>query len=139
MEIGICVIDMDSLVMEFSGVGIPLRLMKKGAKEISIYKTPRYMVGGIDGDEQEVNAKLKKEKVQLEPGDKVYLASDGFQDQFGGENDKKFMSKNFNRLLQDTSSEPMSKQENILEATFKDWSKNTPQTDDIMILGFEAR
>ncbi|MEM9897207.1 MAG: HAMP domain-containing protein, partial [Bacteroidota bacterium] len=56
MELGICVIDLDTLKMDFAGVGIPLRLVKYGGEELSIFKTPRTMVGGIEGDEQEAFA-----------------------------------------------------------------------------------
>lgn len=139
MEIGVCVIDLDTLKMEFAGVGIPLRLIKAGTNELTIYKSARMMVGGMEGDEQQVTANLEKEIIQLDPKDKIYLSSDGYQDQFGGENDKKFMTKNFNKLIEANSSKPMSEQKEIFEKTIKDWSKNTSQTDDIVVLGFEIK
>ncbi len=139
MEIGICIIDLDTLKMEFAGVGIPLRLMKHGSDELKIYKTPRQMVGGIEGDEQEVHAQLTKEVIQLSVKDKIYLSSDGFQDQFGGSQDKKFMSKNFNKLIEKTAKVPMQEQQKEIEHAFRDWSKNTSQTDDICVLGFEIK
>ena len=106
---------------------------------MTIFKSPRLMVGGIEGDEQEVNAKLKKEVIQLEPGDKIYMSSDGYQDQFGGENDKKFMSKNFIKLLEDSSKGSMLDQKRTIERTFAKWTRNTSQTDDICVLGFEVK
>ncbi|WP_425391234.1 SpoIIE family protein phosphatase [Ekhidna sp.] len=139
MEIGICVIDLDTLKMEFAGAGIPLRLMKHGSEKLTIYKTPRQMVGGIEGDEQEVHAQLNKEVIQLDVKDRIFLSSDGFQDQFGGEFDKKFMSKNFNKLIEDTSKKPVLEQQKIIENTFREWSKNTSQTDDVCVLGFEVK
>lgn len=139
MEIGICVIDLDTLKMEFAGAGIPLRLMKHGDKELTIYKTPRQMVGGIEGDEQEVHAQLTKEVIQLDVKDRIFLSSDGFQDQFGGEFDKKFMSKNFNKLIESSSDKPILEQQKIIERTFAEWSKNTSQTDDVCVLGFEVK
>lgn len=139
MEIGVCVIDLDSLRMDFSGAGIPLRLLKKGSDQMTIYKSPRLMVGGIEGDEQEVNTKLTKETIQLEPGDKIYMSSDGYQDQFGGENDKKFMSKNFIKLLEDSSKGTMLEQKRTIERTFAKWTRNSSQTDDIVVLGFEVK
>lgn len=139
MEIGICVIDLDTLKMEFAGAGIPLRLVKHNSNELTIYKTPRQMVGGIEGDEQEVHAQLTKEVIQLEVKDRIFLSSDGFQDQFGGEHDKKFMSKNFNKLIEKSSSKPILEQQKIIERTFAEWSKNTSQTDDVCVLGFEIK
>ncbi|WP_436516063.1 SpoIIE family protein phosphatase [Ekhidna sp. To15] len=139
MEIGICVIDLDTLKMEYAGAGIPLRLMKSGSEEMTIYKSPRQMVGGIEGDEQEVFAQLTKETIQLDVKDRIFLSSDGYQDQFGGEFDKKFMSKNFNRLIEKTSSQPIAEQKKTMERTFSEWSKNTSQTDDVCVLGFEIK
>lgn len=97
------------------------------------------MVGGIEGDEQEVNAKLRKELIQLEPGDKIYMSSDGYQDQFGGEHDKKFMSKNFNKLLEESAEGSMLEQKRTIERTFAKWTRNSAQTDDIVVLGFEIK
>lgn len=139
MEIGVCVIDLDTLKMEFAGVGIPLRLIKAGTNELTIFKSARMMVGGMEGDEQQVTANLTKEVIQLDPEDKIYLTSDGYQDQFGGEHDKKFMTKNLNKLLEESSSKTMEEQKTILEETIKEWSKNTSQTDDIVVLGFEIK
>ena len=139
MEIGVCVIDLDTLRMDFAGAGIPLRLLKKGSDKMTIHKSPRLMVGGIEGDEQEVNTKLKKETIQLEPGDKIYMSSDGYQDQFGGENDKKFMSKNFVKLLEDSADGSMLDQKRTIERTFAKWTRNSAQTDDIVVLGFEVK
>lgn len=139
MEIGICVIDLDTLKMEYAGAGIPLRLMKHGSDELTIYKSPRQMVGGIEGDEQQVHAQLTKETIQLDVKDRIFLSSDGFQDQFGGEFDKKFMSKNFNRLIESSSAHPILEQKKVIEKTFSEWSKNTSQTDDVCVLGFEIK
>lgn len=139
MEIGICVIDLDTLKMEYAGAGIPLRIMKHGSEELTIYKSPRQMVGGIEGDEQEVFAQLTKETIQLDVKDRIFLSSDGFQDQFGGEFDKKFMSKNFNRLIEKSSVHPITEQKKVIEKTFSEWSKNTSQTDDVCVVGFEIK
>ena len=70
--------------------------------------------------------------------DKIYLSSDGFQDQFGGENDKKFLSKNFKKLIEDISEKSMSEQIKDLENAFRSWKKNTPQTDDVVVIGVEV-
>ncbi len=141
MEIGVCVINLNTLRMEFSGAGIPLRLLKNGSDEMTLYKSPRLMAGGIEGNDAEkmYAEQLKKEVIQLEPGDKIYMSSDGYQDQFGGENDKKFMRKNFHALLEDSAKNSMSEQKNILEKTFSKWIMDSLQTDDVIVLGFEIQ
>lgn len=135
MEIGVCVMNLDTDTLEFSGMGLPLYFVREG--KMKVYKGPRLMAGGTDGDEKEVEEQLNKDVIKLEKKDRIYMASDGYQDQFGGSEDKKFMGKNFRQLLLDTSNEKMSKQKEILEDTFMKWKKSYPQTDDIVILGFE--
>lgn len=136
MEIGICVINLDDLKMEFSGAGIPLHMVRKG--ELSTYRSPKLMIGGIEGDERDAAAMLNKEEIQLESGDKLYLTSDGFQDQFGGAEDKKFMVKALKNLILETSAKPIPEQEKLLTAAFEDWKKNTHQTDDVLLIGVEV-
>ena len=69
-----------------------------------------------------------------------FLSSDGYQDQFGGESDKKFMSKNFNKLIEESSDKPiLEQQKKLSKKTFSEWSKNTSQTDDVCVLGFEIK
>ena len=70
---------------------------------------------------------------------RIFLSSDGFQDQFGGPDDKKFLSRNFNKLLEETCSHPISDQRDLIEQAFYEWSKNTSQTDDVCVLGIEVR
>lgn len=139
MEIGICVIDLDTLKMEFAGAGIPLRIVKHNTKKLEIHKSPRQMVGGMEGDEQQVHSHLTKTFVQLDPHDRIFLSSDGFQDQFGGPDDKKFLSRNFNRLLEETSKHSILDQGDLIDNEFYEWSKNTSQTDDVCVLGFEVQ
>ncbi|WP_258104826.1 SpoIIE family protein phosphatase [Marinoscillum sp. MHG1-6] len=134
MEIGICVINLDDLKMEFSGAGIPLYLVRNN--ELTTYRSPKVMIGGIEGDEREAAAVINKEEIQLSEGDRLFLASDGFQDQFGGPQDKKFMGKNLKALIQE-SSVSLSDKKVALEEAFDKWKQNTPQTDDVLVLGIE--
>ena len=74
--------------------------------------------------------------IQLHKGDCIYLASDGFEDQFGGEKNRKFMTKQLKELLLKISDKPMPEQKDILETTFLNWKGNHEQIDDVTILGF---
>ena len=73
--------------------------------------------------------------IQLEYGDVFYLFSDGFFDQKGGKEDKKFLSKNFKKLLLEIHQEPMREQKKILDKTLTDWMGDTSQIDDILVIG----
>ena len=70
-----------------------------------------------------------------------YLCTDGYQDQFGGENDKKFMAKRLKRLLQSLADSPTKTQKQVLEKTFENWVKEAhqKQIDDVTILGFRIK
>jgi len=71
----------------------------------------------------------------LENTTTFYLLSDGYQDQFGGENDKKFMVKKLKKLLLEISEKPMTEQKQILEHTFDTWKGQQKQTDDVLLMG----
>jgi len=72
---------------------------------------------------------------KLEKGDRIYMFSDGFADQFGGHKEKKFMYKPFKRLLLENANKPMVEQKIILNKAFEDWKGSLEQIDDIVILG----
>jgi serine phosphatase RsbU (regulator of sigma subunit) len=133
MEIGICVIDLDEYTLEYAGVGIPLYFVRD--KKLETYKPLRDMAGGIDGEEREVEGKIPKYTIELKKGDKIYMSSDGFQDQFGGEDDKKFMTKRLKTLLEEISDQPMNRQTKTVGERFITWKGKSPQTDDVVIVG----
>ncbi len=75
----------------------------------------------------------------IDKGDIVYLFSDGFADQFGGNKGKKFMYKQFKELLLSISVHPMNIQQVLLESTLEEWKGNYDQTDDITVLGLKIK
>jgi serine phosphatase RsbU (regulator of sigma subunit) len=85
--------------------------------------------------------KFKTIKLQLKKGDKIYLFSDGYRDQFGGPSSKKFMSKHLKELIIENSSRCMAEQKEILEQKIDEWRLGFgikhEQTDDITIAGLE--
>ena len=74
----------------------------------------------------------------LQRGDCVYLFSDGYPDQFGGEQGKKMKYDLFKKLLIDCQKLNFSDQFSLVEQTFKDWKGTMEQVDDVLILGFRA-
>ncbi|ALO14515.1 hypothetical protein L21SP5_00844 [Salinivirga cyanobacteriivorans] len=68
----------------------------------------------------------------------LFLYSDGFQDQFGGENKTKFLSKRFRKVLIEGSDLPTEKQETRIEKIFMDWKQNQPQIDDVIVMGIRV-
>ncbi len=136
MEIGVCVLNLDENILEFAGVGIPLYILKDG--NLQTIKAIKEMVGDMDGEERDVENRLKKSVIQCEKGDRFYMATDGFQDQFGGPEDKKFLSRNLRDLFIKFADTPLKHQAKEFDVVFKDWVGNGPQTDDIQIVAFEV-
>ena len=135
MEIGICVIDLDELKLDFAGVGIPLYHVTDG--ELNTIKPVRGMIGGMKGEERDVEASIERVSLNIKEGDRLYMSSDGFQDQFGGPNDKKFLSASLRDLIKELSPIAMKDQEEKFKETFESWKGDEPQTDDVQVVGIE--
>ena len=136
MDMSICVINLDTLMLTFAGAYNPAVIISNGeAQELKADRMPVGLHMVMD-DFTPVNYQLKK-------GDCVYLFSDGYQDQIGGPSYKKFMRKNLRELLKSIHSKPFSEQREILDNTVENWRHNSAlpdgevdQIDDILVLGF---
>lgn len=129
MELGIIVLNNATRQLEFSGAMRPLYLVRNG--ELSIIKGDKFSIGGVSRREKEFNTT----KLDINSGDSYYLFSDGYPDQFGGPNGKKFMTKNVGDMLRGIAHLQMNEQKKIVEETIKDWMKEEEQVDDILISG----
>ncbi len=96
----------------------------------------RYSIGYHNTND--FNKEFKTNVVQLQKGDCVYLFSDGFSDQFGGPENKKFKKKKLQELLIQFSHFPMKEQKDILRQNFVKWKGRNKQTDDITVIGFRV-
>jgi serine phosphatase RsbU (regulator of sigma subunit) len=73
----------------------------------------------------------------LQKGDTVYLYTDGFIDQFGGERNKKLNKSNFKELLKTIADMSLEEQEAFLDYSFNNWKQNNEQTDDVLVIGIK--
>ena len=78
------------------------------------------------------------QKFQLEVNDMIYACSDGYADQFGEANNKKFMRKRFKEILTSISSLEIDEQEKTLHETFNVWKGSMEQTDDLLVIGIRV-
>ena len=133
MDMALCVIDEKKKVLQYSGANSPLYLIrdKNGTPELTEFKADRMPLGYYQGKFKT----FTNNDIQLEFGDVFYLFSDGYFDQKGGVEGKKFLSKNFKKLLLEIHEEPMQDQQRILNKTITDWMGDNPQIDDIMVIG----
>jgi len=107
----------------------PVIIIRKG--EIQELKPDRQPVGFFTGAQKP----FTHHELKLEKGDTLYIFSDGYPDQFGGKKDKKFMMKNFKKLLLSIQDKTMNEQKTILETTLAEWKGDTEQVDDILVMG----
>lgn len=128
MDMGLCVIDLKKRTLDFSGAFFPLYIIREN-KLIEI-KGDRMSIG-VD-----VGNSFTNNRFDLSQGDVIYMFSDGYTDQFGGPNNKKFMFRRFRHLLLTIHNFPMSEQKEILRESMISWQRNNEQVDDLMILGF---
>ena len=132
MDMSICSIDFKNLKLEFAGANNPLIIVRNN--EAIEYKGNKQPVGLLMGDLQP----FTNHKINIEKGDMIYLFSDGFQDQFGGVNGRKFMKKRFKSLLVEIALKPTHQQHEILDKTITEWIKDTRQIDDILVMGIRV-
>jgi serine phosphatase RsbU (regulator of sigma subunit) len=78
---------------------------------------------------------FKTQKIQLEVGDQLYLFSDGYADQFGGEKRKKFKYSKFRDLITEHADLSMPRQQQVLSDTIREWQGRYEQIDDMVIVG----
>ncbi len=133
IDMALCVLDTETNTLQYSGANIPLYVIKenKGKPELTEIKADKMPLGYYQGKDKSFN----NHDIQLEKGDTFYIFSDGFVDQKGGKEEKKFLSKNFKKLLLEIHDQAMHDQKKILEETLSDWMGDHPQIDDLLVLG----
>ncbi|HVA97539.1 MAG TPA: SpoIIE family protein phosphatase, partial [Bacteroidia bacterium] len=132
MDIAFCVLDKKKNSLEYAGANCSMLLINNG--RMKEYESQRFSIGGYVREKK----KFKTTKINLKKGDAIYLFTDGYADQFGGNEGKKFKSKQLKQLLLSSSHKPMKEQKEILNQTFKTWKGKLEQVDDILIFGIKV-
>lgn len=133
MDVALCVVDQDQSRLRFSGAKSPLIYFQNG--EMQRIKGSPYPIGGENLEAEDRGYECHE--ITIDQPTMVYIFSDGFKDQFGGEKGRKFMNSNFHQLLSDIHSLPLEQQRERLDESIQNWMGTThPQTDDILVIGF---
>ncbi len=128
MDIALCSIDPKTGVLKYAGANNDCVIVRKG--ELIELKPDKQPIG------QFIDAKpFTVKEFQLEPGDCIYMSTDGYVDQFGGERMKKFKSKPFKAMLAQIATLPMIEQYERIQQTFDDWKGELEQVDDVCVFG----
>lgn len=164
MDIALCALDKFNHKLHFAGAKNPVYVVRKGTYseeqqgkhdvserqsdliigdyKLMEFKGDRQAIGAMEGEKK---VPFTNQTIDLEPGDTIYVFSDGYADQFGGKRGKKFMYKRFKELLLSVQSKSMNEQKEVLEQTILAWmnvenqfGETCEQLDDILVIGVQV-
>ncbi|WP_291728482.1 tetratricopeptide repeat protein [Bernardetia sp.] len=133
MDAAILVIDEVTKKIEFSGAKLPLILAREG--KVERIKGSSFAIGGKKHKSRE--KEFHTHTLDFQEKDRFFLFSDGYQDQFGGKENRKFMSKNLIKTIEKSVYLSCYEQYPILKDTFFDWKGERKQTDDVILVAIE--
>ncbi len=139
MDIGICTIDLDERTLEFAGARNSLYVITapSSSLEKSILqeiKAEKFSIGGYQHENERI---FKKTIIKLDKPTTFYLTSDGYKDQFGSTEGKKFSPRRFREMLENIHTLGMEAQHEVLAQTFDEWKGNEAQIDDVLVIGIK--
>lgn len=130
MDVALCAIDTEAREVEFAGAFRPFVIISNG--NIEKIDGNKFPIGGMQLDYERIFTSHKR---ALKKGDLVYMFSDGYADQFGGDKGKKFMVKRLNELLLSMETMAMSEQQREMDRIIEEWKGHHHQVDDILVAG----
>ncbi|MGQ0828121.1 MAG: PP2C family protein-serine/threonine phosphatase [Bacteroidota bacterium] len=130
MDIALCVLDTQTMKLNYAGANNPLYIISDN--ELKEFKATKAPIG-----RHEVKVSFTNNEILLKKGDVVYLFSDGMADQFGGPNEKKFKYKALKELLLQIYPKSKAEQKTAITSAFNAWKGNYEQVDDVCIMGLK--
>ncbi|MBI2968812.1 MAG: SpoIIE family protein phosphatase [Bacteroidetes bacterium] len=121
--------------VEIAAANNPVYIVRPGQAGVIEIPADRFPVGFQDGPEGSIEPPFTHHETDVRKGDMIYLITDGYKDQFGSQNGKKFKSRRLKELLVTIHSKPVAWQKDILEKTFDEWKGSSEQTDDVTVIG----
>ncbi|MFN3554768.1 MAG: SpoIIE family protein phosphatase [Bacteroidales bacterium] len=133
MDMSLCVINKKNKTVEFAGANNPILYIQND--ELTLIKGDRMPIGG---SQRELERKFTPHVIKVDQPTWFYILTDGYTDQFGGDDGRKFLMKNFRELIQSIYTLPMPEQRQILADKFKAWKgEKEEQIDDVLVIGFK--
>lgn len=130
----VALVQIDGNILSFSGANNPLWIIRQGTSTIEEIKGCKQSVGYTNN-----STPFLTHETEVNSGDCVYIFTDGYPDQFGGPDGKKFKIRAFKELLKSIYQQPFDKQKIILDNTIEDWRGTLEQVDDICVIGFKIK
>jgi serine phosphatase RsbU (regulator of sigma subunit) len=131
MDMSLVVIDQETNQLEFAGAKNPLLLIQNG--EITFIKGDKAPIGG--SPEYYKDIQYTRHSIQLEEDAAFYLFSDGYPDQFGGKENRKFMLRRLRNTIFEIHQSDMDTQHEVLDSQFETWKGKYNQLDDVLLIG----
>jgi PAS domain S-box-containing protein len=131
MDIAICSIDTKNRIIKYAGANIPLWVIREKKTEVEEIKGTKKAIGGFTEDNQHFD----NHEIKLQQGDSIYISTDGYADQFNGQDGKKLKTNNFKNILLGIQNMTMQEQEKHLDNFVENWKAGTEQVDDILVIG----
>jgi len=128
MDISLCKLEGNKL--QWSGANNPLWIIRKGESEVEEIKADKQAIGKTENPQL-----FTSHSIELKEGDSVYIFTDGYADQFGGERGKKLMYKPMKELLLSLQNKTLDEQKDALKVAFEKWKGDLEQVDDVCIIG----
>ncbi len=133
MDIALCICDLEKMELQFSGAFNPMYLIRNG--ELTEIRGDKMPIGIAPTEEKS----FFNHQLDIRKNDVIYIFSDGFADQFGGPEERKFRYRPFKELLVNIHKQDMVRQKRLLEQKFHRWKGDLEQIDDILIIGFKIQ
>ncbi|MFA0962849.1 PAS domain S-box protein [Roseivirga sp. BDSF3-8] len=130
MDIALCKINTKTNELQYAGAHRPLYVMKEG--ELEEIKGNRFPIGGGRYKNQ---TNFTNTTLEMKEGDSVFFCSDGFPDQFGGPDNRKFGPKRLRNLIRETQHLPMEEMHDVFDREWEGWRGDHKQTDDVLLIG----
>lgn len=140
MDIAICAIDLKNKTLEYAGAQRPIWIVKNSERkqqtvpDLLEIKPNKFPIGGIHHEKDSV---FTNHTFSFATSDTIYLTTDGYADQFGGKDGKKFRSKRLKELILSISNDNIDNQKSALHKNITEWMEKSEQIDDILVLGIK--
>ncbi len=130
MDISLCCLNIKEQKLEWAGANNPLWIVRSGATEVEEIKANKQPIGKYADPKP-----FTTHSVQLNKGDTIYVFTDGFQDQFGGDKGKKFKASKLKEVLLKMNNGSMEEQQSLINREFESWKGALEQVDDVCVIG----
>jgi ligand-binding sensor domain-containing protein/serine phosphatase RsbU (regulator of sigma subunit) len=130
MDIALCAVNYKTMELQYAGAYNPLFIIRNG--EFIEVKADNIAIGSYIDNQ---NTTYTNHKIQLQKGDVIYIFTDGYIDQFGGPDGKKFKLTQFKTMISSLTNVPLQQQSVIIEKSIEQWRGALQQVDDILVIG----